>query len=63
MASCARGQRHERVAFSFTRNGFKTVFIEDSGFCEECECEEFELMQSEDKYDELFNEIIFGYEC
>ena len=63
MATSIRGQGYERVVFSFMRNGLKTVFYEDSDFCTECMNEEIELTFSEERFDELFNEITFGHEC
>ena len=69
MAIDARGSSHEKVVFTIIRNGFKTVFIADPFLCD-CEMEydeivteEFELILSEDRYDELFSEITIGHEC
>ena len=63
MANNAKGQRHERVVFSFIRNGFKITFFEDNRFWDDEEQEEFKLLSSEDRFDNLIEETILGREC
>lgn len=60
MAHDARGLCHERIVFSYIRNGSKTVFLVDSGFNEEELGSDF----AQALYDEnLLDEIITEFEC
>ena len=63
MANSVKDRRHERVVFSFIRNGFKTTFFEDDCFWDDEEQEEFKLFSFEDRCDNLIEEIILGREC
>jgi hypothetical protein len=63
MATDARSHPEERIVFSIMRNGFRTVFFDDTYIFEEDVCREFDLISREDQIEELFNEASSGYEC